>query len=159
MAGREHLERELREDDCDRETRGAEDRPAHLEDEHEGNGNEDARLVCRDARRIDACEPGDEREPGMPERERVAGMQPAVRELPDVVQRERVKRAELPHAAEVEEDVAGEGALHEPDTDAQADSSQSEQAAHEPRSAREAHAFRLPAHERAHRRGDGAQTE
>ena len=34
---REHLERELRDDDGDREPDRAEDRPAHLEDEHEGD--------------------------------------------------------------------------------------------------------------------------
>ena len=128
---REHLEGELCEDDGDREPDRAEDRPAHLEDEHEGDGHENARLVRGDARRIDTGEPGHEREPRMPHRERVAGMQPGMPELPDVVQRERMERLELPDAAEVEEDVAGEGALHEPDADAEPDTRQAHGATRE----------------------------
>ena len=44
----------------------------------------------------------------MPERERVAGVEPAVGELVDGVERERVERVELPHAREVEEPVAAD---------------------------------------------------
>ena len=69
-------------------------------------------------------------------------------ELADVVQRERVERLELPDAAEVEEDVAGEGALHEPDAGAEPDPGDGEHAAHEARGARQPQPFQLPARQR-----------
>ena len=53
-------------------------------------------------------------------------MQPAVRELADVVQRQRAERVELPDAAEMEERVAGEGPLHEPDADAETETGDGE---------------------------------
>ncbi len=62
----------------------------------------------------DAC---DEREEGMPEREGVAGMEPAVRELVDRAERERVERLQLAHAGEVEEAVAADLACDVPERD------------------------------------------
>ena len=56
-----------------------------------------------------------------------------VEELADVVQRQRVERLELPDAAEVEEDVAGEGPLHEPDPDAEPDTCEGDEAPPEAR--------------------------
>ena len=138
---REHLEGELCQDDGDREPDRAEDRPAHLEDEHEGDGHENARLVRGYARRIDAGEARHEREPGVPHRERIAGMQPGVPELPDVVQGQRMERLELPDPAEVEEDVAGEGALHEPDADPEPDTRQADGAPRETGLAGQPHAL------------------
>ena len=55
----------------------------------------------------------------MPEREGVAGVQPAVRELVDGVERERVERLELAHAREVEEAVAADLAGDVPEQDAE----------------------------------------
>src|SRR6266516_1520036 len=84
----------------------------------------------------------------MPERERVAGMEPAVRELADVVQRERPQCVELPHAPEVEEDVAGEGALHEPEAGAEPETGDGEETARESRSPGQSGGRHLPAGER-----------
>ena len=56
-------------------------------------------------RRIGAGELGDEREEGVPERERVARMQTAVVKLVDRADVEVAEGIELAHAAEVEEGV------------------------------------------------------
>ena len=63
-----------------------------------------------DQRRVDPASLRDEREEQVPERERVARVEPAVAELVDGPQREPAEVEELPHAREVEERVAaGEG--------------------------------------------------
>ena len=69
--------------------------------EHDGGG-------------IDAGEARDDRHAAVPERKRVAGVEPAVQELADVVQRERVQRVELANAAEVHEGVAGQDVVDRP---------------------------------------------
>jgi len=93
-----------------------------LVDGGEGDRRDRARLVQHHLRRIDAGELRDEREEPVPERERVAGVQPAVRELVDRPDVQRAERVQLPDAAEVEErvavhdarDVPEHGAEHEP---------------------------------------------
>ena len=110
----ESPERHLPEHDSHGEAHRAEDGPAHLVGEHDGDRNEQARLVERDGRGIDAGEARDDRHTAVPERKGVAGMQPAVQELADVVQRERVERVELADAAEVHESVAGQDVVDRP---------------------------------------------
>ena len=90
-AGSERDEGHLHEHRADCEPRRAEHRAAHLEGEHERERREDARLVQHDGRRVDAAELCDEREPAVPERKRVAGMQPAVLELVDRAERQRAE--------------------------------------------------------------------
>ena len=77
-----------------------------------------------DLRRIDAGELRDEREPAVPERERVAGMEAAVLELVDGAQRERAEVVELPDAAEVEDHVALDDALDPPERGAERDAAE-----------------------------------
>ena len=57
----------------------------------------------------------DQREEPVPERERVAGMEAAVRELRDPVERQRVELEELPDACEMEEPVALHHRRSDPD--------------------------------------------
>ncbi len=110
----ENPERHLPEHDGHGEAHRAEDGPAHLVGEHHGKRNEQARLVEHDAGGIDACEARDDRHAAVPERKRVAGVEPPVQELADVVQRERVERVELADAAEVHEGVAGQDVVDLP---------------------------------------------
>ena len=70
---------------------------------------------------IDAGDPRDEREEAVPQRERVAGVQPAVLELVDGAQVQVAELDELPHARLVEEAVAGDGALDVPEQPAEHD--------------------------------------
>ena len=76
-------------------------------------------LVQDDVRRVEEGDTRDEREEAVPERERVAGVQPAVGELVHGVERERVERLELAHAREVEEAVAADLAGDVPEQDAE----------------------------------------
>ena len=110
----ENPERHLPEHDGHGEAHRAEDGPAHLVGEHDGEWNEQAGLVEHDAGGIDAGEARDDRHAAVPERERVAGVEPAVQELADVVQRERVERIELADAAQVHEGVAGQDVVDRP---------------------------------------------
>ena len=71
---------------------------------------------------------GDEREPAVPERERVSRMEPAVLELVHRAQRERAEVVELPDAAEVEERVAVDDALDPPEERAEHDSREHDRA-------------------------------
>ena len=74
-----------------------------------------------DRRRVDTAELRHEREPPVPERERVARMQAAVLELVHRAQRERAEVEELAHATEVKERIAVDDALDAPERDAEAD--------------------------------------
>ena len=58
--------------------------------------------------RVDAADLRDERQEAVPERERIAGMEPAVGELVRALEREVVEREELLDAREVEEPVAAD---------------------------------------------------
>ena len=58
---------------------------------------------------VDSGQLRDQREEAVEERERVAGMEPAVAVLVDAPQRDRAEVDELAHAAEVEERVAAVG--------------------------------------------------
>ena len=69
---------------------------------------EHARLVQDDLGGIDERDLCDEREEPVPERERVAGMEPAVCELVHRRQREVAELPELPDAGEVEEPVTSD---------------------------------------------------
>ena len=68
----------------------------------------------------------------MPERERVAGVQPAVRELVHGLERQLVERVELAHAGEVEERVAAELPGDRPERDPEADPGQRRRPQREP---------------------------
>ena len=85
-------------------------------------------------------------------------MKPGVPELPDVVQRKRMERLELPDPAEVEEDVAGEGALHEPDPNAEPDTRQADGAPREARLAGQPYVLQ-PATQQRPDEGDSARGE
>ena len=94
--------------------RRAEDLAPHLVREHEGKRGEDARLVQDDRARVDGGELRHERKPAVPERERVARVQPSVLELVDRPKRESAEVVELAHAPEVEERVALDDPLDAP---------------------------------------------
>ncbi len=83
----------------------AEERRPRLVGDEQRQGREPARLVEHDRGRVDAREPRDRGEERVPDRERVAGVEPAVGELPEPGQRERVELGELPHPPEVEQRV------------------------------------------------------
>ena len=73
-----------------------------------------------DLARVDAGQPRDQREERVPERKRVAGVEPAVAELVDGAERQPAEVLELPHAGEVEEVVAarevrGDGPERDPE--------------------------------------------
>ena len=93
----------------------AEERGAGRVGEHDRERGEDRRQVEHDDGRVDVGQPRDHRQPGMPHRERVAGMEAAVAELVDDVERGQVERLELPHPAEVEERVAVDRVRRPPD--------------------------------------------
>ena len=61
-----------------------------------------------DVDRVGARDLRDQREEAVPQRERVAGMEPAVRELVERVQREVVEREELLYPREMEEAVTAD---------------------------------------------------
>ena len=66
-------------------------------------------------RRIDVCDPGDERDRGVPDRKCVAGVKPSVLELVDDVDRSQVELLELPDPSQVEQPVAVDRARRPPD--------------------------------------------
>ena len=83
-----------------------EERPAGLEGDEHRERREDRRKVRDDPLRILARELRDERDEAVPERERVPGMQAAVGELRDTLEREVVELEQLPRPREVEQPVA-----------------------------------------------------
>ena len=86
----------------------AEERPAGLEGEHHGERSEHRRPVEDDVHRVGARDLCHEGEEAVPERERVAGVEPPVGELVRRVEREVVEGEELLDAREVEEPVAAD---------------------------------------------------
>ena len=99
-------------DACGRRGRGGNDapeqRPTRLVGDHGGKRREHRRAVQHDVDRVGARDLRDQREEAVPQRERVAGMEPAVRELVERVQREVVEREELLHPREMEEAVTAD---------------------------------------------------
>ena len=71
--------------------------------------------------RVGAGDLGDEREKAVPEREGVAGVEPAVGELDHALEREVAEREELPHPGEMEEPVAAHLAGDPPQQQAEQD--------------------------------------
>jgi hypothetical protein len=84
----------------------AEEREAGLVGEQERERQQHGRGVQHDRGRTDACKPRHDRDRRVPERERVPRMQPAVAELVDRPQRERVEAEQLLLPGQVEERVA-----------------------------------------------------
>ena len=82
------------------------------------HGRDGAGLVQHHLRRIDSRKLGDEGQESVPERERVTGMQTAVRELVHRADVQRAERVELAHAAEMEKRIpvhdAGDVPQHDP---------------------------------------------
>src|SRR5207244_3024624 len=114
------------------------------EGKDERERREDARLVEDDRGRIDSADLRDEREPAVPERKGVAGVEPAVLELVDGAQRERAEVVELADATEMEERVAFGEPLDPPQSRTEPDSGERNQAARArdrlaPRAPRERH--------------------
>ena len=96
----------------------------------------------------------DEREEPVPERERVAGVEAAVRELRDAVEREVVELEELAGAREVEEAVAFDVPRNAPEEHPEHDPG-----AVDPRDARDARRSGCPARDDEQERGDGRERE
>ena len=94
-------------------------RHARLVGDDERDGDEHARLVEERGTGVDSREPGDESHEHVPERERVAGVEPAVHELVHGLEPEVVERLELADAGEVEEPVAVELPGDRPERDAE----------------------------------------
>ena len=97
--------RDLRDQHRDAAPRRPEHLLARLPGDEERDGDEQARLVQHDLRRVDAREPRDHRQERVPEREGVPRVEPAVLELVDRPERQPAEVGELPHAGEVEEVV------------------------------------------------------
>ncbi len=114
-AGRERRDADRPRERRDAEPARAEDRDARFVDDEERERREHGRFVHDDLGRVDARQLRDQREERVPERERVAGVQPAVHELAHAFERELVERQELPHAREVEQRVAGRLGEHVPE--------------------------------------------
>ena len=95
--------------------RAPEERPARLERHDDGERRKDRREVHDNLLGVFACDLRDERDEPVPERERIPGVEAAVRELGDALERERVELEELPHAREVKEPVALDGRRGHPD--------------------------------------------
>jgi hypothetical protein len=91
LSRRQPDQRGLSQDEREGDRARAEQRHAGLVDERERERRQHARLVQRDHGRIDAGQLRHECEEGVPERERVAGMQAAVAELADPLERELVE--------------------------------------------------------------------
>ncbi len=108
MVGRQRRHGDGAEDDRDGRADAPEERPAGLVGDEERDRRQHGRLVQDDLGRVEEADPRDEREEPVPERERVAGVKPAVGELVDGVERERAERIQLLHAREVEEPVAAD---------------------------------------------------
>ena len=121
LRGRERGHRHLRADDRQRRANTAEEGVAGLVRDDDGEWREHRGLVQDNLRRVEEGDTRDERQEAMPERERVAGMQPTVGELVHGVERERVERLELAHAREMEEAVAPDLAGDPPEQNAQSD--------------------------------------
>ena len=106
-------------EDRSAEPHRAKEREPGLVDDGEGNRGDRARLVQHHLRRTDAAHLRDEGEEGVPERERVPRVQPAVRELVDRADVKVAECVELLHAAEVEEGVSRDRTGHVPERDAE----------------------------------------
>jgi len=106
VPGSEPQERELHDRRRDACPARAEEREAGLVGEQERKRQQHGRGVQHDRWRADACEPRHDRDRRVPERERVARMQPAVAELVHRPQRERVEAEQLLLPGQVEERVA-----------------------------------------------------
>ena len=102
MPRREAHERHLSGRSDGRRPHPAEERPAGLVGDDHGERREERGQVQDDEPRIRPAHLRDDRVEAVPEREGVARMQPAVRELDDAVQREVVEGDELPYPREVE---------------------------------------------------------
>ena len=125
------------------------DRHARLVGDEERHRHEHARLVEDGRPGVDACEPGHPCHEHVPQGERVAGVQPAVHELVDGLEREVVERLQLADAGEMEERVAVQLPGDRPQRDAEADAGQSHADRERGRPAQ-----RLPDGERERNRAD-----
>ena len=105
-AWREADHRDLRAGRDARRPGPAEQRPARLERDHDGDRRQDRRKVDDDALGILARDLRDQRDEAMPERKGVAGMETAVCELGHAVEREGIEAQKLPCAGEVKQSVA-----------------------------------------------------
>ena len=95
--------------------RPPEERPAGLERDENGERREDRRQVGDDALGILAGDLRDQPDEAVPERERVAGVQAAVGELGDPLERQVVELEQLPHTGEVEQTVSLHGRSGDPE--------------------------------------------
>ena len=119
MHGSERDDRHLRADDRECRPDAAEEGIAGLVRDEEREWCEYRGLMQDDVLRIEERDSRDKCEEAVPEREGVAGVQPAVRELVHSVERERVESLELAHTGEVEEAIATDLARHVPEQDAE----------------------------------------
>ena len=92
----------------------AEERVPGLVGHEDGERREHGRLVPHDVGRVDECDLGDHGEERLPEREGVAGVEPAVGELVHGREVQVAELDELPGAGEMEETVAADLACDAP---------------------------------------------
>ena len=109
------------EDDRDPEPRRTEERVPGLVGDGERERREDARLVAEDLLGIDAGDSRNRSEEPVPERERVARMEPTVAELVHGAEPQAVEGLQLADAREVEQPVALHRARDMPERDPEAD--------------------------------------
>ena len=96
-----------------------EERPARLVGHEHRERREDGRAVEDDVDGIGTRDLGDEREEAVPEGKRVAGVEPAVRELVRAAEREIAEGEELLDPGEVEEAVAADVPGNVPEEEAE----------------------------------------
>ncbi len=106
VAGRQPQQGELHDGGRHPGPAGAEEGQPGLVGEQKGQRHQHRGRVQHHRGRADAGQPRDDRDRGMPEREGVPRMQPAVPELVDRPQRERVEAQQLLFPGQVEEGVA-----------------------------------------------------
>src|SRR6185436_14052438 len=104
-ARREADHRDLRAGRDARRPGPAEERPTRFECHYDGERSQDRRKMDDDALGVLARDLRNQRDEAMPEREGVAGMETAVRELRHAVEREGVEAQELPCAGEMEQSI------------------------------------------------------
>ena len=124
MAGPEGEQREGGEERRAARCRRSEHRDPGFPRERACKGREHRGAVTDHFPRVDAGDPRDERDEPVPERERIAGMKPAVLELVDRPQVQVAELDELAHARLVEQPVAGDRPGNAPEEPAEDDPDQ-----------------------------------
>ena len=121
MAGASAVTPTCAQHDRDRRADAPEERVAGLVGDEQRERREHGGLVQDDLGRVDERDTRNERQKAVPEREGVAGMEAAVGELVDRLEREGVERLQLADPREMEEAVAADLAGDVPEQHAEHD--------------------------------------